>query len=940
MGKRRTPIENAIPTTATARTTTTTANNVNDDLDVNNNNETAIPLQPAMSKSELVWKNAQTALSQNLIPIIAAKPQDLIASFHNRTNNDDHDDATTNSTNANSTTRRQLMETAQQLFRYIEHLASIEEKLKRVQKERRRRIKNNQMGEEEKHRHDHDDDHDDDNDGEPCILSGLPSLYIGQESTANQIEQRLDLELELDAETIWGQVDLQNNALMPKLKKLIKKLAKKADDENEDVTTNVDDFDGEEDLIRILDMDGMASDEGDDDNDEDDEDEDDQFDKLREDYEEVDEEKDEEESDADNDDEDDNDEARRIRQRMEKAMADMDDDSDDNNEDEEEEGAALSATKQKQLQKLKSQSQAMEHELNMNINNDDDGVIDPTREDMRDGFFDLHEMEAFADEEEEYLPEVAYGMVNEDVEDNEDSGDDSDEDEGGGKKKKKKKKKNDKKKKKMLPHVRQRMGQDSDSDDNDDGFDDDDDDGLNDDDDDSFSKALTKRYQPSTIRRKKYRADDEVEALYQLYGGDDGNNNNGGDNNNDGDFHFDEDDENSGEDTGGDAGVEMTAADFFGKPDESIIQRYKKNSSHEEEKSGGGGGGAMKKKKKMGGGKAVQLLGHDYNDEDDDDADSWDDHNFAEDGMDWKEGKARKRNDDEEEEDYDEDGNQEDGNSEEEGDGEEEEEMKGNNDADDNDGPKSKHALQSKKLQEQTLRIEQEMMAEKPWKMKGESKGTDRPSDSLLDSTPEFEVAFKPPPIITAEHTTNIEEMIKQRINDEDWDDVIPRELPDIGANKRGGGEAPEVSQEKSKLGLGELYEREYLKKTTGFDRDQHEKQTDEDAAKEEMKKLFANLCSQLDALSNYHFAPRPVAEEAEVENREDVPAIAMEEVLPLHVSGGRGVAPEEVYGAGKGRGSVLKGESEMDQVSSSTRYYCTILAWQCRWSFALYKLP
>ena len=73
--------------------------------------------------------------------------------------------------------------------------------------------------------------------------------------------------------------------------------------------------------------------------------------------------------------------------------------------------------------------------------------------------------------------------------------------------------------------------------------------------------------------------------------------------------------------------------------------------------------------------------------------------------------------------------------------------------------------------------------------------------------------------------------------------------------------------------------EREYLKKTTGFDKDANEKQTEEDAAKEEMKRLFANLCSQLDALSNYHFAPRPVADEADVQNREDVPAIAMEEV-------------------------------------------------------------
>jgi U3 small nucleolar RNA-associated protein MPP10 len=284
------------------------------------------------------------------------------------------------------------------------------------------------------------------------------------------------------------------------------------------------------------------------------------------------------------------------------------------------------------------------------------------------------------------------------------------------------------------------------------------------------------------------------------------------------------------------------------------------------------------------------------------DDNSWNDEEFAEDGLDWKDGGE------EGEEDIDSAGE----------DAEEEDDSEGDmveEDYDDDEPnmKQSTHNIKSKKLEEQTLRLEAEMMAEKPWRMLGEAKGTNRPSDSLLDSTPEFEVAFKPPPMITAEHTSNIEDMIKKRIIEEDWDDVIPRELPDIGASKRGG-DAPEVSQEKSKLGLGELYEREYLKKTTGFDRDAHEKETEEDAAKDEMKKLFASLCSQLDALSNYHFAPRPVADEADVQNREDVPAIAMEEVLPLHMSKSRGVAPEEVYGTGKGRASVLKGESEMDQ--------------------------
>lgn len=359
----------------------------------------------------------------------------------------------------------------------------------------------------------------------------------------------------------------------------------------------------------------------------------------------------------------------------------------------------------------------------------------------------------------------------------------------------------------------------------------------------------------------------------------------------------------------------MTAADFFGKPDKDLIKRYK------EEQKGGGNKGVKKNKgfddddeEEDGGkngkkGKKKATLSF----RDDDDADSWDEHNFEEGGMDWKEGDG----DDDDDVDDDDVGEGEDDIEDEQMIGKDEEGDDGDEDSGENK-KLSAHEIQSEKLRKQTLQLEQDMMSEKPWKMMGEAKGADRATDSLLDSTPEFEVAFKPPPILTPEHTASIEEMIKRRIVDEDYDDVVPRELPDIGASKRGDGSAPEVSQEKSKLGLGELYEREYLKKTTGYDRTEDEKRTELDAAKEEMKTLFANLCSQLDALSNYHFAPRPVADEADVANREDVPAIAMEEVLPLHVSQSRAAAPEEVFAGGKGRKSVLKGESELDQVRRS----------------------
>ena len=59
--------------------------------------------------------------------------------------------------------------------------------------------------------------------------------------------------------------------------------------------------------------------------------------------------------------------------------------------------------------------------------------------------------------------------------------------------------------------------------------------------------------------------------------------------------------------------------------------------------------------------------------------------------------------------------------------------------------------------------------------------------------------------------------MIKLGVLGEDWYDVICRALPDVGS-RRGEDETLEVSQDKSKLGLGELYEQEYLKKVMILD--------------------------------------------------------------------------------------------------------------------------
>lgn len=76
--------------------------------------------------------------------------------------------------------------------------------------------------------------------------------------------------------------------------------------------------------------------------------------------------------------------------------------------------------------------------------------------------------------------------------------------------------------------------------------------------------------------------------------------------------------------------------------------------------------------------------------------------------------------------------------------------------------------------------------------------------------------------------------------------------------------------------GLGDIYEEEFVAATVSGASTAVDKQ---DAVRQEAKNLMKELFGKLDALSHFHYAPKPVIEEMQV--RADVPALAMEEVAP-----------------------------------------------------------
>jgi U3 small nucleolar RNA-associated protein MPP10 len=128
----------------------------------------------------------------------------------------------------------------------------------------------------------------------------------------------------------------------------------------------------------------------------------------------------------------------------------------------------------------------------------------------------------------------------------------------------------------------------------------------------------------------------------------------------------------------------------------------------------------------------------------------------------------------------------------------------------------------------------------RPWELRGEVGARDRPENSLLEAVVDVERATRPALLMTAEKSASIEDMIKARVAEERWDDVVPKEVgEDALLNRRKKEELPEVSQERSREGLGEVYEKEYLRVAMGV---QGESQEGKDKA--EMAALFRKICT------------------------------------------------------------------------------------------------
>lgn len=214
---------------------------------------------------------------------------------------------------------------------------------------------------------------------------------------------------------------------------------------------------------------------------------------------------------------------------------------------------------------------------------------------------------------------------------------------------------------------------------------------------------------------------------------------------------------------------------------------------------------------------------------------------------------------------------------------------------------KSDFELRQQRLQQQISRLEEKTLKESPWQLKGEIDALKRPQNSLLEEVVDFDLTSRPAPIITEETTLTLEDIIKRRIKDKAWDDVVKKEKPvDDQFNFR---KTEVLDHAKSKLSLAQVYEAEYLKQKAALSGEQEEERESESHT--DIRNAMSKLFSKLDALCHYHYTPK--APQAEVTIVCNTPAISMEEVAPVATSEATLLAPEEVKK--KRRGDLISKE-------------------------------
>ncbi len=229
------------------------------------------------------------------------------------------------------------------------------------------------------------------------------------------------------------------------------------------------------------------------------------------------------------------------------------------------------------------------------------------------------------------------------------------------------------------------------------------------------------------------------------------------------------------------------------------------------------------------------------------------------------------------------------------------------------DEPKKKKKSINEKHRKDIEALEQDHVvdpSERPWELRGEVQGKDRPRNSLLGLDATWDGVSKDPPPLDAAFGLRVEEVIKERVLAQNFDDIVPQTVVEEAYRERRSGKVEEDDDgqlgQKSKLGLSEEYERDYV------ERQENGEKSDKPVRDEALDEKWRKLASRLDALS--HFASpleRPALDEEVVAARTKASAVQLEEATPAAHTSEEGLAPEEVRAKKRGRDELQRSQEE-----------------------------
>lgn len=226
-------------------------------------------------------------------------------------------------------------------------------------------------------------------------------------------------------------------------------------------------------------------------------------------------------------------------------------------------------------------------------------------------------------------------------------------------------------------------------------------------------------------------------------------------------------------------------------------------------------------------------------------------------------------------------------------------------DSEDESRPKVKSSFQKEQEIESAKmrKLEEQNLAAKPWQLQGEASGTARPTNSLLEEYLPFDAVSRDPPVVTVDTSEKLEQILRLRISNSSWDDVVRKVKPDkqpFEFRRR-----IELEQSKSKLSLAQVYEKEFNDKKKADEPFIQEKS----AAQIEVEQMSRAVLMKLSALSSFHFTPR--LPEPSIQMINNLPAITVEEAIPEATSSVTLVAPQEIAAPEK---RATKGKSEREE--------------------------